>query len=450
MSNPAPAAPGFRRALSNRVFRLELVGYALASASIGVGIVVVSVALFRRGGTTSWATLGVVARVAPFVMLSAITGTLAGRRDQRKVLQLAFAAQLVIAGLLAVSVASAPLAAIVLLGFAGNALWTVAYPTMASLLPRAVADDDLVAANGLLSTVESLAWIAGPGLGGLLVTAFGMRSTIAAQALLALAALAFATAARRAPGAEPATSRDRAEGRESVLAGLRAGVRAVADAPTVHHPLALMVVANVVYGALQVLMLVAAWQLLGMSEGGYGALCAGLGAGAFAALLVVGRAGKARRSTLALSGAVLLSSMPLALLAITSAPFVGVVLLAFSGLGLVVTEVLALAVLQQQLPGDRVSSVFGLLDSVTVGSMLIGSVIAGPLIGWLGIEWALVVVGALIPLVAVVAVPRLLQRRSPTMAVGVAVAGAGDLREVEVIAGGSSPVAAVRNFTINS
>lgn len=442
MSAPV-RAPGFRRALSNRVFRLELIGYALASASVGVSIVVVSVALFRRGGTTSWATLGVVSRVAPFVMLSAITGTLAGRRDPRKVLQVAFFAQLAIAGLLALSVASAPLFAVVLLGFAGNALWTVAYPTMASLLPRAVEGDDLVAANGLLSTVESLAWIAGPGLGGLFVTAFGMRPTIAAQAILAFVALAFATAARRGQAVQRLDHGEGTGERESVVAGLRAGIRAVADSPTVHHPLALMVVSNLVYGALQVLMLVAAWKLLGMSEGGYGALCAGLGAGAFAALLVVGRAGRMRNATLALSGAVLLSAVPLALLAITSTPFVGVVLLAFSGLGLVVTEVLALAVLQQQVPEDRVSAVFGLLDSVTVGAMLLGSICAGPLIAWFDIEWALVIVGALVPLVAVVTVPRLLSRRATPIAATVR-------RDVEIIAGGSSPVAAVHNFTINT
>lgn len=440
-------APGFRRALSHRVFRLELVAYALASACVGMGIVVISVALFRRGGSTTWATLGVVSRVAPFVLLSAISGALAGRRDPRKVLQLAFGAQLVMAGVIALSVGSAPLAALVLAGFAANALWTIAYPTMAALLPRVVGDDDLVSANGLLSTVESLAWIAGPGLGGLMVTAFGMRPTIAVQAGLALVALAVATMARRGSAAMVVERPTDAPDRRSLLADLRAGVRSVAESPMVHHPLALLLVANAVYGALQVLMLVAAWKRLGMSEGGYGALCAGLGAGAFAALVVVNRVGRISNVALALTGAVLLSSMPVALLAFTSTPLVGVVLLGFSGLGLVLTEVVALALLQRELPIERVAGVFGLLDSLTVGSMLVGSVVAGPLVSLLGLEWALVVVGSFIPVIAVVAVPRLAARRMASWAA--ASTSATLQHEVAVIAGGSSPVAAVHNATIN-
>ena len=442
---PAPdRAPGFRRALSNRVFRLELIAYALASACVGMGIVVISVALFRRGGSTTWATLGVVSRVAPFVLLSAISGAMAGRRDPRKVLQLAFAAQLLIAGVVTLSVDAAPLAVLVLLGFAGNALWTVAYPTMAALLPRVVGDDDLVSANGLLSTVESLAWIAGPGLGGLMVTSFGMRPTIAVQAALALVALAVATLARRGSAAAGFAPPDTPE-RHSLVTDLRSGVRSVLDAPMVHHPLALLLVANVVYGALQVLMLVAAWKRLGMSEGGYGALCAGLGAGAFVALVVVNRVGRMSNLALALAGSVLLSSTPVALLAFTSTPLVGVVLLGFSGLGLVLTEVLALALVQRELPIDRVAGVFGLLDSLTVGAMLVGSVVAGPLVSLLGLEWALVVVGSFVPVIAVVAVPKLAARRVASLA-----ATPGRLQhEVAVIAGGSSPVAAVHNATIN-
>ena len=145
----------------------------------------------------------------------------------------------------------------------------------------------------------------------------GMQPEIDAQAVLRLAAVGFATAARRESGGEAHEVVGRVE-REGVWTGVRAGVRAVADSPTLHHPLALMVVANLVYGAMQVLMLVAAWKLLGMSEGGYGALCAGLGAGAFAALLVVDRVGKLPNARLALSGAVLVSAVPLALLSIAT------------------------------------------------------------------------------------------------------------------------------------
>jgi predicted MFS family arabinose efflux permease len=141
-----------------------------------------------------------------------------------------------------------------------------------------------------------------------------------------------------------------------------------------------------------------------------------------------------------LAGAVLLGGIPLALLAVASVPAVGIVLLALSGLGMVLTEVLALTAAQRHLPPDRIAGVFGLLDSSTVAAMLIGTLAAGSLISWIGLEAALVVVGAVMPVAAVLAVPTVARRRTARRAA---------LDEVVVIAGGSSPGAAVRNAIIN-
>lgn len=442
--------PGIRDALRRPTFRLELIGYSLVSASMGVATVVVSVALFRRGGTPGWATVGVVARVAPFVLLSALSGAIADRHDQRRVLQLAFVAQAAVAGVLALTVSSAPLLVVAAISFIANTLWTIAYPSMAAVVPRTMTVDELAAANGLLSTIESLAWIAGPGLGGLLITTSGLRPAIAVQAGLALTGVAIATLALRSARTRPDedaafVTRAPDEPHPPLLRSMRAGIRAIVDTPVVHHPLALMLVANMVYGAMQVLMLVAAWKRLGMSEGGYGALCAGLGAGAFSALLVVNRVAQIRRRELALAGSVLLSGAPLAALSITSLPAVGIVLLAVSGLGLVLTEVLALTTMQQNVPPDRTAGVFGLLDSITIGAALLGSVVAAPLISGFGLEWALVIAGALVPVAAIVSVPHVVRirsrRRTPVDLV--------DPDQMPLPVGAASPHAAVRSYVIN-
>jgi predicted MFS family arabinose efflux permease len=440
--------PGLRQALRHPTFRLELIGYSLVSASMGVATVVVSVAMFRRGGTPGWATLGVVARVAPFVLLSAFSGAIADRHDQRRVLQLAFLAQAAMAGVLALTVSGAPLVIVAAIGFLANTLWTISYPSMAAVVPRTMDIDELSAANGLLSTIESLAWIAGPGLGGLLITTSGLRPAIAVQAGLAITGAAFATLAlrsgrTRADENAAFTTRAPDEAHPPLLHSMRAGIRAIVDTPVVHHPLALMLVANLVYGAMQVLMLVAAWKRLGMSEGGYGALCAGLGAGAFSALLVVNRMARFTRPELALAGAVLLSGAPLALLSITSLPAIGIVLLGVSGLGLVLTEVLALTTLQQNTPADRMAGVFGLLDSLTIGAALLGSITAAPLIHAVGLEWALVVAGAMVPVAAIVTVPQVVRVRSKRRTTV-------EADDLPLPAGAASPHAAVRSFVINS
>ena len=444
-------APGIRQALSRPTFRYALIAYSLVSASMGMATVVVSVAMFRRGGTPAWATVGVVARVAPFVLLSAMSGALADRHDQRRVLRLAFLAQIAFAGLLALTVDGAPLLVVALIGFGANAAWTIAYPSMAALVSRTTPDDDLAAANGLLSTVESLAWIAGPGLGGLLVTTAGVRPTIAVQAGMALAGAIVATVAIRSGRTHPAedaafTTHPSGEPHQPLWPSMKAGARAMIDSPALHHPLALMIVTNMVYGAMQVLMLVTAWARLGMSQGGYGALCAGLGGGAFSALLVISRVARVERPELALAMAVLLSAVPLALLAVTHLPGVAVVLLGLSGLGLVLTEVLALTTLQKNVPDARVAGVFGLLDSLTSATALAGSTTSAPVTDAAGLGLGLVIDGALVPVVAVVSVPRLIRSRS----LGTRIALPADVvDDMPLPAGAASPHAAVRSYVVS-
>ena len=72
------------------------------------------------------------------------------------------------------------------------------------------------------------------------------------------------------------------------------------------HSCWLVLVTDVVFGATQVLLLVAATDVLGMGPpGGFGALSAALGAGFVAALLVVNRAARSSRALVVLGVAVL-------------------------------------------------------------------------------------------------------------------------------------------------
>jgi MFS family permease len=406
----------FRSALAQPSFRLALVAYALTSAAVGMGGVVVSIALFQRGGSSTWATLGAVTRVAPFIVLSGISGAIAERHDLRRVLRFAFAVQVVFAVALAFAAGHAPLLVVAAVGMASHAAWTIAYPTISTLAPRLITTDDLAPASGLLSTVESLAWIAGPALGGLLITTAGFATTSIVQAGLATTGVAMSALLVHHHERPERELPQHVAQREPLWTSVRAAFAAVVESSTVIVPLSLLLTSNMVYGAMQVLLVVAASERLGMSDGGYGALTAGLGLGAFASLFVVNRAARSLRPTRLLAASVIVSGLPVAMIALVDVPSIVIVLLAVSGLGVVLTEVLALTALQRNVSTERVARVFGVLDSLMVGAVLVGSTLASPLIEALGIRESLVLVGGLLPVVAVFAVPRLVRGREAATA----------------------------------
>ena len=126
-----------------------------------------------------------------------------------------------------------------------------------------------------MSTVESIGWSVGPGLGGLLLTVTGPEVAAAAAAGIAAVGTALALGARRQSLAALADVRVR--GRSSSRSGPVCGPSSRPRRSPC--PLVLVLVTDVVFGATQVVLLVAATDVLGMSRGGFGALSAALGAG---------------------------------------------------------------------------------------------------------------------------------------------------------------------------
>ncbi|MEW1747968.1 MFS transporter [Streptomyces angustmyceticus] len=128
----------------------------------------------------------------PYLLFSLPAGVLADRLDQRKIMIFCDAARLLL-------ILSVPLVALagrltlwylyVVVGVSGvlTVLFTVAYR---SQLPKLVSASQLVDGNGKLGMCESLAEVAGPGLGGALVGLVGATRTLYANVLTyALSAL---------------------------------------------------------------------------------------------------------------------------------------------------------------------------------------------------------------------------------------------------------------------
>jgi hypothetical protein len=70
-----------------------------------------------------------------------------------------------------------------------------------------------------------------------------------------------------------------------------------------------------------------------------------------------------------------------------------------AGAASIVTEVLAVTLLQRELRPTVIARVFGVLDTLVIGAVLIGAALMHPLIQALGLETAVLVIGIFVPAV---------------------------------------------------
>jgi hypothetical protein len=103
----------------------------------------------------------------------------------------------------------------------------------------------------------------------------------------------------------------------------------------------------------------------------------------------------------------LLWGVPLVLLALASSTIAALVLLVIVGVGVTVVDVSAVTMLQRNAEGELLPQALGVLQSVFVASVGLGTVLAPLLVRSLGIHGALLATGALLPLLAAALWPRL-------------------------------------------
>ena len=219
-----------------------------------------------------------------------MAGALADRFRPAQVLAWGYGAQAAsLAATAAVLLADGPpLAAYALSAVAATAI-TITRPAQAVVLPAlARAPDELTASNVVIGWIESVTALAAPALAGVLlaVGSPGVVFAVFAAAAVGQALIVVPIGARTAaPGTAGADG--------SLTAELTAGFRALAHNPHPRMLVALLSVAYVVWGALDILTVVLAIDILGLGDAGVGYLIAAFSAGGLAgAALAVGLSGE--------------------------------------------------------------------------------------------------------------------------------------------------------------
>ena len=163
----------------------------------------------------------------------------------------------------------------------------------------------------------------------------------------------------------------------------------------------LLTAQTAVFGAVQVFIVVTAFELLDLGEGGVGYLSAAIGIGAFVgAVGALSLTGAQRLSPAFLAGIVLIG-VPLMAIGVWQELAVAVVALALMGVGSSLVDVAGLTLVQRAVPDDVLARVFGVIQMLWLASIGIGAAVVPALISWLGVDTAFIAVGAFLPVLVV-------------------------------------------------
>jgi MFS family permease len=391
----------FRRVFTNRdLRRLQL---AWAGSNIGGWAYTVAIAVyaFQEDGVYAVGLIGLARWIAAGAA-SPIMGALGDRFPRVRVMVTADvlrAALLAVMALIVVGGGS-PFAVYVI-SIVGTVIGTAFRPAQAALVPGlAKTPEELTAANVAASTIESVGIFVGPALGGVLVATSSIEATFVASAgfLLWSAALI----ARVEEPARPTV--DGGNDEEPSVGFLREtseGFRAIVADRRLTVLTGLFAAQTFVDGALGVLVVVLALETLDLGASGVGYLNSVLGVGGIvggiAAAALVARA----RLGTDFGAGIILWGVPLVLIGIWPDPLVAIFALTVVGVGNTIVDVSGDTLLQRAVPDEVLARAFAAMESVTLVAVALGSVAAPVVVDVAGDRWALVVFGAVLPVLAV-------------------------------------------------
>jgi MFS family permease len=361
-----------------------------------VGLAVVA---FRDGGVVA---VGVVtgARMAAAALLAPFLATVADRVRRELVLTgVGLVRAVMLGAAAAVTAADGPAVVTYALAVVATIAQTLFRPAHSALLPAlCTSPRQLTSANAVRGMLDSLATLGGPAIAAVLLAVSGPAAVFAACAAAALLAglLVLALPYDAPPRAEAATR-----------AGLLQGFATI----TADRGLRLITVLGVVQtftrGALTVLAVVVAIDLLDTGDAGVGVLNAAVGAGGLlgsvAAFALVGRGGLAAWFGVGIA----LFGAPLAAIGLAPEQAAAILLLGLVGVGNALIDVGGFTLLARLADETVLARMFAGFEAILTLGVAAGGLVAPLIVKLLGIRPALVAIGLLAPLAVAASWPAL-------------------------------------------
>ena len=396
----SPAIDSVHLTIVDADLRRLVVAWLASNTGRWAFTVVTWVLAYQAGGPVAVGILG-LAQFVPQMLVAPFAGVPATRWKPEAVLRATFVIR-ILAALAAAAVifAELPVEALFVVVAVEAAAAALTRPLHLALLPAvARTPAQLIGANVASSAAESLGTFVGPALvGAMLLVSGPLAATLMVAVMYAVGAAVLITLD------VPLVGRAHL-GARAVAGQLTAAVRIAAG--QVGPRLVFLGIAfqTFVRGALGVLIVVVALELLGIGGAGVGTLTAAiglgglLGAGVATAMASGVRLGNAFVTSLACWG------LPIAVIGLFVGPVIALVALFVVGISNAVLDVAVDTLLQRLVPHARQVAVIGLLELVIAGGTALGGLAAPVILNAVGIQAALVVTGAILPLVAVATWP---------------------------------------------
>jgi MFS family permease len=381
-----------RAAFQNPAIRrvmLAYVGFSLAEWMSWIAILVYA---YSRGGATQTGIAALV-QLAPAAVVAPLAATFGDHYRRERALLAAYLLQAAAMGAGCIALAiGAPSWLVYVVAAGANVSITLTRPLQGAILPSlARTPSELTAANVASATIETGTMLVGPVIAGVMLAATGPALVFAISGALLLAGAGLVRGARTHTmlegTAEPAGSLRAAA--VDVFTGFRLSVRE----PQPRVVLAVIAAGDVLWGVLDVLLVVLALEVLDIGSSGVGVLNAAIGAGgllgAAVSVALIGRRGLAAPVAIAIA----LWAVPLALVGQLASLPVALTLLVVAGLGRMLLDTASRTLLQRVTPDRMLARIFGLLEGVHMGSLAIGSILAPLLVALLGHGGAFLVAG---------------------------------------------------------
>jgi MFS family permease len=386
--------PNLRRA------QLSFLGAWTAEWAFTVGLGIVA---YRDGGATAVGLVGLL-RMVPSAILAPLLSPLADRGRRERVLILVSLLRGVATGAAAVVVGlGGPTPMVYTLAVLSTIAATLYRPAHSALLPSLCHTGyELASANVVRGLLDSAATLVGPLLAALLLQFTGVTVVFAVAGSASLWAAALLL--RLHYDAPPRPS---APIETNLVKSAVEGIRVVRRSRDIALIMGLAAAQAFTRGALTVLTVVVAIDLLETGEPGVGILNAAVGAGAVVGSLVASLLVGTRRLGAWFAVGVALWGIPVTLIGIFPQQAAALGLLACVGVGNSLIDVGGFTLLARLATDDVLARVFGVLESLVALFIGVGAIVTSLVIGLSGVRPALVIVGLLCPICAVASWPRL-------------------------------------------
>ena len=385
----------FRAVLLNRDLRqveLAFAGFTASEYSVWIALLVFA---YQRGGASEASFVAVI-QLVPAAICAPFLALLADRHRPARVLAGGYLAQAGGMGLTAIAIyADAPIALIYAGAVVASTAVTITRPAQAVIVPSlARSAEELTATNVVTSWVENGGVLVASMIAGVLLTISGVEAVFAVMAVIAFGS---ALLVARVSGVKPVVP-DGAGALDEALGGFRA----LAEHSHLRVLVSLLMGEFLLIGALDILVVLLAIDVLHIDQGWPAYFNAAFGAGgligSFGAVALVGR----RYLAPPIALGVLLCGVSFIVIALWPSTLVVLLLLALAGTGRTLVDVACRTLLQRTTPAEVLGRVFGVLEGVMMAGLAVGALVVPPLVALGGSTAALVGAGLLLPVLGLI------------------------------------------------